>query len=138
MIRTIAALALVGIGLTPFVDKSDTPALGKLQAVDTMETSSMTATNRIVYDVAGPSGANCRIFLEKLPTGMYSLKADVTCADVHSGLERVAYWTDFGNGSVRLEDDAHMTVLSLGASDGFAYESVSPSTALVTFAEVQG
>ncbi len=138
MIRTIAAMAVVGIGLTPFVDKSETPAAGRAPAVDTMETSSMMAANRIVYEVAGPSGTNCRIFLEKLPTGIYSPRADVTCADVHSGLERVAYWTDFGNGSVRLEDDAHMTVLSLGASDGFAYESVSPSTALVTFAEVQG
>ena len=134
MIKTIVGLAFAGIALTPFAEKGTAPA--ELPGVDMTETSAMSSDNRLVYYAAAQSGAHCRILVDLTGLGSGKAKPEADCAGVFPGLETVAQWSPTGEDTVRLNDAAGLTVLELGASDGFAYEAVSSDAAQVTFSEI--
>jgi hypothetical protein len=136
MIRTIAGLALAGIALTPYAEKAKLPVPAHQSDVDTINTSSMKSANQLVYDAAAPSGAHCRIIVNTGQAGKPFAHPEADCAEVYPGLETVSVWSQQVDDIVRLGDQSGMTVLELGASDGFAYEAVSPAAARITISEI--
>lgn len=138
MLKTIVGLALAGIALTPFAEKAIVPVAAQQGDVDTINTSSMKPANRLVYDAAAPSGAHCRIVVDAGQAGPAFAHAERDCAKVYPGLETVFVWSASTGDTVRLGDQTGATVLELGASDGFAYEAVSPATAQVIISEING
>ena len=138
MIKTIVGLALAGIALTPFAEKAIVPVAAQQSDVDTINTASMKAANRLVYDAAAPSGAHCRIVVDAGQAGQTFAHPEPECAKVYPGLETVFVWSTSTGETVRLGDQTGATVLELGASDGFAYEAVSPATAQLVISEISG
>ncbi len=138
MIKTIVGLVLAGIALTPFAEKAIVPVVAQQSDVDTINTSSMNLANRLVYDAAAPSGAHCRIVVDAGQAGQAFAHPEQECAKVYPGLETVFIWSTSTDATVRLGDQTGLTVLELGASDGFAYEAVSPATAQVIISEING
>lgn len=135
MFRTIIGLALAGIALTPFAEKGAIMTEPHPVGVDPIQTSSMATGNRTAYVAATPSGQSCRIVVEGLEGGAATAHADAGCAEVYPGLESVAQWSPSDGSTVRLLTATGDALLELGASDGFAYEAVSPLAAQVTFSQ---
>jgi hypothetical protein len=137
MIKTIIGLAMAGIALTPFAEKTVSPAASQQTDVDPIKTGAMKSPARLAYQAAAPSGAKCRILVDAPGFGITAAHADAACAEVYPGLETVADWTLAGADMVRLHDAAGTTVLELGASDGFAYEAVAPLAAQITISKIE-
>ena len=61
-----------------------------------------------------------------------ALTLDADCADVSSDLTRAVSWLDRDDGSAAIVDASGKELLLLGPSDGFAYETNTPGSQIVT------
>jgi hypothetical protein len=61
-----------------------------------------------------------------------ALKLDADCADVFIDFNKAVSWLDRDDGSAAIVDESGKEVLVLGPSDGFAYETSTPGTPIVT------
>lgn len=132
MIKTILGLAIAGIALAPFAEKSDAPkANGPWVAeygVDPIVTSAGAPTIRHLK--VATSDGQCMLSV----TDAAAVVAEPSCGDVHAGLERAAVWTVIG-ASASIADASGHVILEIGASDGFAYEGTSSAGGVVTLTE---
>jgi hypothetical protein len=135
MIKAIVGLALAGIALTPYAEKAQTAAAEQQIGIDPMETSSMKPLGQTAFEVATLSGGKCLVSVDWRKAGVVSVQD--ACVQVFEGLETVSTWTEASGGSVHLKDTQGATILEIGASDGFAYESISPAVEVVTFTPVE-
>jgi hypothetical protein len=135
MIKAIVGLALAGIALTPYAEKAQTAAAEPQIGIDPTETSSMKPLGQTAFEVATLSGGKCLVSVDWRNAGV--VKVQDACAQVFAGLETVSTWTDAKGGTVHLKDTQGATILEIGASDGFAYESISPAAEVVTFTPVE-
>lgn len=135
MIKAIVGLALAGIALTPYAEKAQTSAAQQQIGIDPMETSSMKPLGQTAFEVATLSGGKCLVSVDWRNAGV--VKVQDACAQVFAGLETVSTWSEASGGAVRLKNAQGATILEIGASDGFAYESISPAVEVVTFTPVE-
>ncbi len=137
MIRTIVGLALAGIALTPFAEKADRAVAAQQISVDPFETASMKPDSRMVFEAATALGGHCQISVNWGTGRVKTAQAENACAQVHPGLETISAWSDALGGTVRLQNAKGAMVLEIGASDGFAYESISADVEPVTFTRIE-
>lgn len=137
MIRTIVGLALAGIALTPFAEKAEPASAAQQIAIDRIETASMKPDSRMVFEAATALGGHCLIAVDRRTGGVISAQAEDACAQVHPGLETISAWSDVPGGTIRLQNAKGATVLEIGPSDGFAYESISTEVEPVTFTRIE-
>ena len=132
MIRTILGLAIAGIALAPFAEKSAAPIDSSPwvaeYGVDPIVTSAGSPAVRHLK-VATSSG-QCMLSV----TNGAAVAAEQSCGDVHAGLEKAAVWKVNGEFAAIADASGHV-ILEVGASDGFAYEGTSASGGVVTLTE---
>jgi hypothetical protein len=61
-----------------------------------------------------------------------ALKLDADCTEVFADLNKAVSWLDRDDGSAAIVDASGKELLVLGPSDGFAYETSTPGTPIVT------
>lgn len=137
MFRTIASLAFAGLALMPFAEKAEIAAIQSPPVVDSVKTGSLVGSNRHVFEAEAPSGARCRIAVDDALRASAG-QAEADCAALLPGLEAMTLWVPQGTGTVRLVDNAGRTIAEVGASDGFAFEAVSPSIARFVLSDLNG
>jgi hypothetical protein len=137
MIRTIVGLAVAGIALAPFADKSaaskpeaaqsDAPWVAEY-GVDPIVTSAGVPTIRHLK--VATSVGQCMLSV----TDTAAIVAEPSCGHVHAGLEKASVWKVNG-ASAAIADASGRVILEVGASDGFAYEGTSAAGGVVTLTE---
>lgn len=132
MIRTIIGLAVAGIALAPFADKSAAPINNSPwvaeYGVDPIVTSAGAPAVRHLR-VATADG-QCMLSV----TNMADVKAEQACGGVYAGLEKANVWKVNGEFAAIADASGHV-ILEVGASDGFAYEGTSVGGGVVTLTD---
>ena len=139
MIRTILGLAVAGIALAPFAEKSgamtannpaDNAPWVAEYGVDPIVTRVAAAAAAVRHlRVATPDG-QCMLSV----TNMADVKAEPACSNVYAGLEKANAWKANGEFAT-IADASGRAILEIGASDGFAYEGTSASGGVVTLTD---
>ena len=132
MIRTILGLAIAGIALAPFAEKSAAP---KTEApwvaeygVDPIVTSA--GLREVRHLKVATADGQCMLSV----TNMADVKAEPACGDVYVGLEKANVWKANGEFAT-IADASGRAILEIGASDGFAYEGTSVGGGVVTLTD---
>ena len=134
MIKTIVGLAMAGIALSPFSEKAETPWVAEY-GVDPIETSSKADAQPFrVLKVASQSGS-CMIEISGAGNVPLQVRPEPSCAAVHAGLEGAKSWLYSGDNAM-IADASGRAILGFGPSDGFAFESLSASGAIVTLSDI--
>ncbi|MGB8817644.1 MAG: hypothetical protein WCC66_06950 [Rhizobiaceae bacterium] len=134
MIKTIVGLAIAGIALLPYAEKAETPWVAEF-GVDPIVTSAKAAEPAIRrLKVAAMSGT-CMIEIAGAGNVPLQVRPEPSCASVHAGLEGANSWLSDGE-SALIADASGRTILGFGPSDGFAYESLPASGAIVTLSDI--
>jgi hypothetical protein len=134
MIRTIFGLAVAGIALAPFADKSAAPTTEAPwvaeYGVDPIVTSVGRAQAAVRHLKVATSDGACMLSV----TDDIAVHAEPSCDGVFAGLEKAATWKNRGEAAVII-DASGRTILEIGASDGFAYEGTSIGGGVVTLTD---
>ncbi len=96
---------------------------------------SVSATE-VKFILNSSTGKTCR--LEKLNNNQdasFSVLADKSCDNIFEGLSQAEAWVDGLHGNANIISNKGKVILSIGPSDGFAYESTDSSPAIITFSE---
>lgn len=133
MIKSVFGLLIAGVALMPFVDgKNAAPLVSKSVAAP----SDATKSGLIEYTLNSASGQICHIkMLTKVVGGAAKLAVDPTCDGVSAGLSNAVSWVEGARGTARIVGSDGQTIMAVGPSDGFAYETSGSDTELVTFSE---
>lgn len=133
MIKSVFGLLVVGVALMTFVDgKKASPVVVKAEFTP----SNTVKSGLVEYTLNSASGQTCHIkMLTKAVHGAAKLAADGACDDVSAGLSKAASWVEGAKGTAQIIGSDGQTILSVGPSDGFAYETSGSDSDIVTFSE---
>ena len=133
MIKCVFGLLVVGVALMPFVDaKKVKPLVTKGVATQ----SNIVTSDLIVYTLNSANGQTCHIkMLTKTVGGVANLAVDTACEGVSAGLGNAVSWIEGDKGTAQIIGSDGQTIMSVGPSDGFAYETSGSDAEMVTFSE---
>ena len=133
MIKSVFGLLIAGVALMPFVDgKKAAPLVTEAVAMpaDTVK------SGLVEYTLNAATGQTCHIkMLTQAINGAAKLAVDDACDGVSAGLSKAVSWVDGDKGTARLIGSDGQTIMSIGPSDGFAYETSGSNADIVTFSE---
>lgn len=134
MIRTIVGLAVAGIALAPFADKSAPPAVDAPWVaefgVDPIVTREVAPSDAVRHLRVSSRDGQCMVSV----TDAAAVRAEPACASVQAGLENASVWTVKGD-EAAIADATSYIILEIGASDGFAFEGTSATGNAITLTE---
>lgn len=133
MIKSVFGLLVIGIALMPFVDVKNAPPLVTKTAAARSEA---VKSGFAEYTVISAAGQMCHIkMLTKAVGGVAKLAADGACDGVSAGLSKAVSWVEGDQGTARIIGSDGQTIMAVGPSDGFAYETSGSNDNIVTFSE---
>jgi hypothetical protein len=133
MIKSVFGLLVIGVALMPFVDgKKASPVVVKAAFIP----SNSVKSGLVEYTLNSASGQTCHIkMLTETVGGVAKLAADGACDGVSAGLSKAASWIEGDKGTAQIIGSNGQTIMSVGPSDGFAYETSGSNADIVTFSE---
>jgi hypothetical protein len=131
MIKSVFGLLVVGVALIPFTN-------GQRHGAHLTNDAALPAIAQkadfVGFTVNSASGQSCTIKMLGSPSdATIKLQVEPTCEQVSAGLSQAATWINGDKGTASLMGSDGQTILSVGPSDGFAYEAIGSD--IVTFSE---
>ncbi len=131
MIKSVFGLLIAGVALMPFVDGKKVAPL-----VAVAEPAHAATAGLVEYTLSSSSGQNCHMkMLTQAIGGVAKLAVDPACESVSAGLSKAVSWIEGSKGTAQIMGRDGQMILSVGPSDGFAYETSGSNANIVTFSE---
>lgn len=133
MIKSMFGVLVAGIALMPYVDaKTPPPVVAKAIAMQ----RSAVAPSLVEYTLNSASGQICHMKMLTQPVGgVAKLNVDSACDGMNADLSKAVAWVESENGTAQIIGSDGQTIMTVGPSDGFAYETFGSDTDIVTFSE---
>jgi hypothetical protein len=131
MIKSVFGLLIIGVALMPFTHGERRSA--QVANAATMPSATPEA-GFVGFTVSSAAGQSCKIkMLDKSDQAVIKVQVEPACNQVSAGLSEAVSWINGDNGTARLVGRDGQSILSVGPSDGFAYETIGSD--IVTFSE---